>query len=74
MKQLPEGTLVRVTDWALTDECKFQGENKSITAKHGYIWFVECYDADDEYHSCRSLATGENGVAFYDGELEVADG
>lgn len=68
----PVGTMVRVRDDALEYDDKNGDVNASLVERHGYIWFVEEHStAEPNFYICKSMATGESGIIFFDRELET---
>ena len=62
--------LVRVSEDRLGPE--YDAEGAAILKEHGYLWFLEDEYEDDEveddFHTYRSLATGEK-YWWYDSEI-----
>jgi hypothetical protein len=75
------GTLVRVKESALTDKAEHWSANLKLVAESGYLYIVEGldttdgedFDVNDHVYLCKSLATGEQGLAWFHYEIEGAN-
>ena len=74
MMLLPKGTLLRVKESALSDDCANSYVNGLTTDEHGWLWFVEHITTRPRRfaYDCRSLATGEMAM-WFDYEIETVE-
>ena len=69
------GTLVRVRDSALGDY--LNDLNDSYVREYGYLYIIETLASpmanEEQGYWCRSIATGDSGLFWEEGEIEGAD-
>ena len=75
---LEKGKLYRVSDYAMSDEAQYQGENERVVRNHGWLWMYEGNPYPVQHPEAEkrfwllSVATGEQ-LWFTEEELEAAD-